>query len=56
VDKLGWEVTDDCNVMLKCKVRGKENTEYNVQSTLTYHYLVRVGKGLRTFPLLPYSQ
>uniref|UniRef100_A0A8B9CTH8 Myomesin-1 n=1 Tax=Anser brachyrhynchus TaxID=132585 RepID=A0A8B9CTH8_9AVES len=20
VDKLGWEVTDDCNVMLKCKV------------------------------------
>lgn len=57
MDKLGWEVTDECNVMLKCKVRGKESTEYNVQSTLTYHYLDgEDGKGLKTYPLLLYSQ
>uniref|UniRef100_A0A669P1Q1 Myomesin 1 n=1 Tax=Phasianus colchicus TaxID=9054 RepID=A0A669P1Q1_PHACC len=27
---LGWEVTDDCNVMLKCKVRGKESTKCSI--------------------------
>lgn len=53
MDKLGWEVTDDCNVMLQCKVRGKENIECNVQSTLAYHYLDgEGGKGLKTCPLL----
>lgn len=53
MDKLGWEVTDECNVMLKCKVRGKANPEYNVQSTLAYHDLDgEHGKGLKTFPFV----
>lgn len=30
VEQLGWEVTDECNVMLKCKVRGKENTKCSI--------------------------
>lgn len=50
MDKLGWEVTDDCNVMLKCKVRGKEKNKYNVQrSTLSYCCLDAEGrKELKT--------
>lgn len=50
MDKLGWEVTDDCNVMLKCKVRAKEKTKCNIQrSTLSYCCLdAEGGKGLKT--------
>lgn len=51
MDQLGWEVTDECNVMLKCKVRGKENTRYRIPRNTDQH-LFRWLRGLNRWPLV----